>query len=809
MNCRMIYFLSSNGGAIASGAPTTEWNSNNFRGTNVPIHLRKCFVLLLTLGIAHGAQAAPGYSPLEENVGAYVEQRKLPALTVQIVDQNGPVWTAGYGAGEKLSVGSIDGSTVYRVGSVSKLFTDIALMQLVEEGLVDLSAPVATYLPSFAPKNPFNKDITVEALMSHRSGLVREPPVGNYFDATQPSIKQTVDSLNATTLVYEPGTKVQYSNAALTVVGRIVEVMRGQAFDDVVQERLLTPLGIGGSFRPSAALLAKMPDGLMQRYHGPHFPAPTFTLGMSPAGNLYASMDDLGKFSVALINRGKTSSGRIVEAQTLDRMWMPAGNVVSARNRQFGIGFALEEFEGELAVSHGGALYGFSTQLKILPQSGLGVVVSTNLDFANGAVNRIADHALRYALALKHGTPAPVLEVTRPVSAQQAKALESRYESASGIVEIRQRMGKLYFERAGGLALELMQSENGIVVDGLLAFDDQVTISPEKIDAFGEVYTRLPDSKPTYDIDALKPYFGEYGEDHNILFIGEKYGKLHVLIEWGTEYPLDQVEADTFRFPPYGLYPNEELKFRRSARTGQITAADLGGILFQRRAEKGVSGGVFKIEPQRPVGDLIADALAAEPPVEKGQFVDSDLVDITRFADNIKLDIRYASSDNFLGTPVYSQPKAFLQRRAAEALGRVSRRLAEQGYGLLVHDAYRPWYVTKVFWDATPEDKKIFVANPADGSRHNRGAAVDLTLYDLTTGQAIEMVGLYDEMTERSYPHYPGGSSLQRWHRDLLRREMEREGFAVYEFEWWHFDFDGWQQFPIGNETFEELLSKK
>ena len=124
---------------------------------------------------------------------------------------------------------------------------------------------------------------------------------------------------------------------------------------------------------------------------------------------------------------------------------------------------------------------------------------------------------------------------------------------------------------------------------------------------------------------------------------------------------------------------------------------------------------------------------------------------------------------------------------------------------MLIHDAYRPWYVTKVFWDATPEDKKLFVADPSKGSRHNRGAAVDLTLYDLNTGKPVEMVGTYDETTDRSYPDYPGGTSLQRWHRDLLRAAMEAEGFTVYEAEWWHFDYKDWRQYPIGNIVFDKI----
>ena len=107
--------------------------------------------------------------------------------------------------------------------------------------------------------------------------------------------------------------------------------------------------------------------------------------------------------------------------------------------------------------------------------------------------------------------------------------------------------------------------------------------------------------------------------------------------------------------------------------------------------------------------------------------------------------------------------------------------------------------MTKMFWDGTPPDKRIFVADPSQGSRHNRGCAVDLTLYDLKTGKPAEMVGQYDEMSERSYPDYPGGTALARWDRSLLRRAMENEGFTVYEFEWWHFDFKDWPKYPILN----------
>jgi D-alanyl-D-alanine dipeptidase len=215
--------------------------------------------------------------------------------------------------------------------------------------------------------------------------------------------------------------------------------------------------------------------------------------------------------------------------------------------------------------------------------------------------------------------------------------------------------------------------------------------------------------------------------------------------------------------------------------------------------------GIFRIHPVRPVEQLRKEALTATPPKEPGEFRKSDLVDLAKLDPGIKLDIRYATPDNFLSTPVYTSARAFLQRPAAEALLRAHRQLKTVGFGLMIFDGYRPWYVTKIFWDATPVEKHDFVANPAEGSRHNRGCAVDLTLYDLDTGREVEMTGLYDEMSERSYPNYKGGTPEQRARRELLRSAMEKQGFTVFHTEWWHFDYREWRHYGIQNVRFEDI----
>ncbi len=298
---------------------------------------------------------------------------------------------------------------------------------------------------------------------------------------------------------------------------------------------------------------------------------------------------------------------------------------------------------------------------------------------------------------------------------------------------------------------------------------------------------------------------GEYGPDPTTrVMILERGGRLIARFDSTESAPLAGIGKDAFRLPQTASHRAVTVHFRHAA-AGRGPSIALGDSVWPRRVLGPEDGSVFHIVPVRPVEELRREALAAAPPVEAGEFRTTDLVELVRLDPTIKLDIRYATTRNFLGAPLYTQARAFLQRPAAEAMVRAQRALTQLGYGLLIHDGYRPWYVTKMFWDATPAAQHEFVANPATGSRHNRGCAVDLTLYDLRTGRPIEMPGTYDEFSRRSYPQYEGGTSRQRWFRELLRTTMEAQGFIVYSAEWWHFDYKDWKLYRIGNATFEQL----
>ena len=297
---------------------------------------------------------------------------------------------------------------------------------------------------------------------------------------------------------------------------------------------------------------------------------------------------------------------------------------------------------------------------------------------------------------------------------------------------------------------------------------------------------------------------GEYGPDDGILYILEKDGHLCSLFKGAQIECFDEAKGG-FRYDSNSPHAGQPLQFKRDSK-GRAAEIKIGNdVLKRRHIEPEGGAGQLHVKPLRPVPELIKEALAAEPPDEGNDFLPSDLVELRKLDPTIKLDIRYATTNNLFSSVFYSEARAFMQRPAAEAVIRANRKLKEHGYGLLFHDAYRPWYVTKVFWDATPDDKKLFVADPSKGSRHNRGAAVDITLYNLKTGKPLEMVSTYDETTDRASPDYPGGTSLQRWHRQLLRYAMEAEGFTVYEAEWWHFDYKDWQKYAIGNLRFDRI----
>ncbi len=181
----------------------------------------------------------------------------------------------------------------------------------------------------------------------------------------------------------------------------------------------------------------------------------------------------------------------------------------------------------------------------------------------------------------------------------------------------------------------------------------------------------------------------------------------------------------------------------------------------------------------------------------------NELVEIKKAIPNITLDIRYATKNNFMQQVMYKQARAFARRPVVEALKKIQHELNKKGYGLKIFDGYRPYAITVEFYKKASD--KNFVANPAKGSKHNRGCAVDLTLINLKTGKEIPMPTPYDSFSAAAAANYEKVLPAQKKNRDLLIDAMAKHGLKVLENEWWHYDFVGWKNYNLMDIPFEKL----
>jgi CubicO group peptidase (beta-lactamase class C family)/D-alanyl-D-alanine dipeptidase len=755
--------------------------------------------LSLTSIVLADSKYRPVQERLESEVAYHLNSKNIPAITIALIDDQNTIWTNQHPTRDPILIGNVNADTIYRVGSISKTFTALAVMQAVERGALSLDEPISKYVPEFKPAG--GETITLRQVLAHRAGLVRETPVGSYADRSNPSLRDGVLSLNAIKLLHEPGKVTNYSNAGYALAGRALEIATGQRFADLMREQVFKPLNMQHSSFQFADVQNRkhfLVPGKMWTAFEKESPAPLFDLAKAPAGNMYSSANDLAKF-ISWMFRGDDQT---LSQKSLTEM-MKVQFPTTAGRSQFGLGLIQTDIDGQRCVGYGGLAYGYGSQFWMLPEHKLGVVVLIAKDFTQGLADDLAQNALRQMLAAKQGKPVPQTARREPIPSDIGQAWAGRYSVIHPVnadIELEWTGSRLrMWVLRGGVPMDLALVNNEFVTDSCVNIGTRVQrMGDDRLMIGDRVFRRRPEKKPEPVADKWARYIGEYGWDHLKVMIFERERSLYAMIGGTLYYPLTEKSDQEFQFPNHGLLAHARLTFE-SKDGKRFHQFNVDGVVFPRRWFPEDGGQVFQIQPERPVDVLMKEALAATPPRHQGEFNSPDLVDLATLDPTIKFDIRYATNDNFLGVPVYPIAKALLQRPAAAALRQAHKSLEKDGFGLLIHDAYRPWHVTKVFWDATPQLHKIFVADPANGSRHNRGCAVDLTLYDLASGQPIIMPGGYDEFSDRSYPLYPGGTSLQRWHRDRLKRAMHEQGFMVYEAEWWHFDFRDWKKYPVLN----------
>jgi CubicO group peptidase (beta-lactamase class C family)/D-alanyl-D-alanine dipeptidase len=752
-------------------------------------------------------------SPLDSNAVTKLQKfilhemnnKRLPALSIAIVEKNEIVYKHHFGFEHPKSGIAISDSTIVSAGSVSQLLITVAVMRLVEQGKVSLDSPVTRYLPELKIAHRFGRPLTLRNILSHHSGIVREFLVGSSFDPTSPSLEHTVLSLNQTDLIYEPSTRFKYSNAGFAIAARVVERCSNKPFEQYIREEVLEPLDLrSSSFGVPGRMHDHLATSYLWTYHKNDWTAPRDWSPSSSGTNFYTTMSDLSLFALMILNNGRSGNGKqILQSASIDSLEQ-IQFATPGQSEGYGLGFSVGSLDGMTSYSQSGMSYGFSTSFKLVPQAQLGICVTTTVDCANIVCERISDYASRLLLAQQQQRKLPDPDTTTAVIQSIVRPLIGEYTSKTGDrLRLIWRNGRLLLDHDLYIN-ELKLFGDTLIIDDRLAYGLKVYQSGDSLEVDDRMYGRTASVKPNPCLSNWNALIGEYGWDNNILYIYEDRGTLTALIEWFYRYPLKQMNDSVFALPDDGRYAGEKLVFQKDNH-GHVSGVSVGpSVLFERRGDA-VEGEQFKIVPLKSISVLRKQAMRSLPPKESGEFMKPDLVDVTTLDPSFKLDIRYATRNNFVGEQFYESARAFLQRPAAEAMERAAKRLAAAGMGIIVYDAYRPWYVTKMFWDATPNDKKDFVADPAKGSRHNRGCAVDMGLYDLATGAMLPMVSGYDEFTDRAYPDYPGGTSLQRWYAEQLRMAMESEDFSVYQSEWWHFDYKDYKRYPILNIPFHQL----
>lgn len=743
-------------------------------------------------GPTAGAPLAPELTAAAAAVRPFVQHYRasfdVPGVAVAVValaPQWGgqTIWAEGFGAPP---------DAVFRVGSVGKMVAAAAALRLCDQGRLTLEQRADGWLPQMSNSAQAPAP-TLRQLLVHRGGILRQPPVGHLMETRAVDLASTVAAIAASERLAPPGAQFVYSNPGFALVGAAIERGSGEPFAAAVQQLVFGPCGmVDSGYAPNPRRGERERVGKSWTYDGRTVPEPPWATGVGPAVDLRSSVLDLAQFA------GQLLRGELLAPATWAEMTRGEG----ADGTGVGLGCFVADRPFGRQVAHDGTVHGSSATLRLLPQEGLAVAVCCDVGNAAAFVGAIADHALAAAIAARRGQPAPAAVVfPQPVGSAEARRLAGSYRCGSYRVELREARGELFYEPDVGMRTRMRRAADGTLVsDDLLSLGERrLRWLPDGRLFDGEEPYLRDDDPPAACPDALRPLLGEYGPDHAVLVVLEQRGRLAVLVDQVVHDIPEPVGVDHYRFPP-GMYDGDDLRFERDA-SGSVVAARLGAARLRRRPEPPPGG--WRLVPQRPIAELLREVAAAAPAaaLQRGERP-HDLVVLATLDPSLRFDLRYATADNFVGAAVYpATARACLQRPAAEALVRVQRTLAGRGLGLLVFDAYRPWSVTKVFWEATPVALRAFVADPAHGSRHNRGCAIDLTLCELASGRPLAMPSEFDEFTPRASPDYPGGTSLQRWARDLLRTAMGREGFAVNEAEWWHFDHDDWQQYGVGNSA--------
>lgn len=392
-----------------------------------------------------------------------MKRNNITGLSIALVDDQKIVWAQGFGYADKAQNILASPDTVYRVGSVSKLFNATVTMQLAEQGKLDIDKPLQTYIPEFSIKSRFPEagPITPRNIMTHHSGLPGDRVQGMWTAAPGP-FTTLAGSLKDDYVAYPPNYILAYSNLGVTLLGHALQNVSGTDYADLMQQSLLRPLGMQNSAFAQAAQGPLMAKGYRNGKEAEETP-----LRDVPAGGLNSNVVDMSRFIEMVLAKGTFNGKTIIQPETLATMLQQQNKDVALDlDTRIGLGWFLSKriFGGGMMAEHGGATLLHRAQLAVLPEHKLGVVVLSNSASAGKSTITIADAALKMALEVKTGIQQPKELSTTPNPGSSEKldlnSYVGFYDTLFGFVSI-SNGGDRLFADIGGNKTELIPVGDG------------------------------------------------------------------------------------------------------------------------------------------------------------------------------------------------------------------------------------------------------------------------------------------------------------------------------------------------------------
>jgi CubicO group peptidase (beta-lactamase class C family) len=447
-------------------------------------------MLLSSAPLCAQQKTAPFKEQLEPIIEQAMRQLELPGFAIAVVQNDKIVYAAGFGVKNlKNKTEPITPRSLFHMASITKLFVGTSIMQLVEQGKIDLDAPVVKYLPYFRMSDERYKSITVRQMLSHVSGM---PDVEDYeWDKPRyddGALERYVRSLDNLSLIAAPGTKWQYSNMAYEVLGDLIAKASGETFEGYVKGHILEPLGMN-----SSTLLVKQAD--QKLLASPHVLGASYDVEVSkvfpynrmhsPSSTLYSNVMDMARWAMAAMNRGELDGKRILKPTTYDEMWRPAGDGW----RHIGISWFLGKHRDFATVSHSGGDVGFNSNFIMIPDKRTAVVMMSNFDRASPALRVITSAALDVALGLKP----EAVSIKQPIAKvfYKAMATEGLDVAAQKYRDLKKNQPDAYDyaeTQLNNLGYNLMQ--HGKIKEALRVFQLNVEAYPSS----GNVYDSLAEA---------------------------------------------------------------------------------------------------------------------------------------------------------------------------------------------------------------------------------------------------------------------------------------------------------------------------